>query len=151
MNIYNEYDKMGQNKVINALDNIFSAHTHTYTQHIEDCDIVDIEMSLTSSTTNNVFKYVMEAKDREYSSTAYDSWYLEEKKKNSLFQRSERPYYVNTFTDGKIVFWDLSKLDFYSIETKYIYLPKTTVEKSDKIKKKVYMLPLSSAVYIGNI
>jgi len=151
MNIYNEYDKIGQNKVINALDIIFSAHTHTYTQHIEDCDTIDIEMDLTASTTNNVFRYIMEAKDREYSSTAYDSWYLEEKKKNSLFQRSSNPFYVNTFTDGKIAFWDLSKLDFNNIETRYIYLPKTTAEKSDKIRKKVYMLPLSSAVYITDI
>lgn len=115
MNIYNTYDKKGQDKVLKILPKLFSGYTLNIEQHIEDNGKVDIFMS--ASTETKLYKYAIEAKDRWHPHTAFadEGWILEEDKYIELmeyYKQGYRPIYFNTFNDGTYVVWDVSKCKF---------------------------------------
>lgn len=145
MDNFSKKDKQGQVKVVNQLDKLFSGHTHTFSLHYIDKARIDIEMDLTASTTNNIYHYNIECKDREYNHQAFDKWMIEEHKINELINK--KGYYANTYTDDWLMVWDISKLDISTLPSEIKELNKTTVVNTGKNKRKVYYLPTELAVY----
>ena len=72
---------------------------------------------------------------------------IEEHKYNELMNREGKVFYVNTFGDDYIAFWDLKKINKSELRTEYKLLPRTTVEDRGKVEKLVYYLPIDKAVY----
>lgn len=146
---YQLSDKKGQKKVLNQLEKIFSGYTYDITQHYVDANTVDIDMSITGKTENNVYKYYLEAKDRNYIHTSFGGeWMIEKDKLNELLSRNGKSYYVNTFMDDWLCIWDLRNLDFQTLKSGWKNLPKTTLHpEQGKILKFVYYLPIEKAVY----
>lgn len=148
MSKFNDYDRKGQQKVMNILPNLFSGCTLNFEQHIDDNGKVDIFMSATTQT--RMYKYAIEAKDRWYTHNYFDTWVLEEDKYKELmkhYQNGYKPIYFNTFSDGKYLVWDLSKTD--CTNTGNLTTPKTTVEDRGKVTRKRIFLPVSGATYSG--
>lgn len=149
LNEYQKADEKGQSKVLNQLEKIFSGYSYDITQHYVDNNTVDIDMSITGKTENNVYKYYLEAKDRNYTHTSFGGeWFLEENKLNELLAREGKSFYVNTFSDDWLIIWDLRNLDYKSLKSGWKKLPKTTLHpEQGKIWKFVYYLPTEKAVY----
>lgn len=148
MDKYQIYDEKGQAKVVDQLCKIFSGQTVNFEQHYIDKSTVDIGMTATTSN-GKAYVYCLEAKDRTYAHTAFGGeWMIEEHKLNELLTREGKPFYVNTFSDDWIVFWDLSKIDIKSIRKEWKNLPKSTVDPSlGKSIRPVYYLPIDKATY----
>ena len=147
MNIFNEIDKKGQTKVVDQLTKIFSAYTLTIDQHYIDSSTVDIYV--TASTSNNKeYYYVIEAKDRKYNHNQFNSWIIEDDKKNELLLKTNyKPLYINTFQDNWIGVWDLSQIKFENLQVEKKWLPKNTVIDKGKKYKDVYYLDNYKCVY----
>lgn len=147
MDIYIETDKNGQDKVITQLTKIFEGKELKFTQHYEDKSTVDINMTVTCQN-GNTYIYNLEAKDRTYPHDYFSSWVLEEAKWDELSKRDGKAYYVNTFPDGWITVWDLSKINREELKHEMRKLPANTL-KPEKgwVKKSVYYLPMSLACY----
>lgn len=147
MDKFQIFDKNGQQKVVNQLQRIFTNHKLDVNQHFVDKSTVDIDMVVTTPLGHK-YKYWMEAKDRTYSHTAFGGeWMIEEHKYNELLNREGKVFYVNTFGDDYIAFWDLKKINKSELRTEYKLLPRTTVEDRGKVEKLVYYLPIDKAVY----
>lgn len=141
-------DQYGQSKVINQLEKIFANHTLQFNQHYVDKSTVDIDMYVTTPL-GNTYEYNLEAKDRTYTHTAFGGeWMIEEHKLKELLAKGDKSFYVNTFSDDWIVFWDLSKIDINSIRKEWKKLPKCTVDPTQGYSTRpVYYLPLDMAAY----
>ena len=141
-------DQYGQSKVIDQLNKIFVNHTLQFDQHYVDKSTVDIDMYVTTPL-GNTYTYNLEAKDRTYSHTAFSGeWMIEAHKYNELIAKGDKSFYVNTFGDNWIVFWDLSKIDINQLRYEYKLLPKSTLcPERGKVEKLVYYLPLDKAAY----
>ena len=148
MDKFQTYDKAGQIKVVEQLQKIFSAHTLNIEQHFEDKCSIDIYVTATTKTGKERY-YAIEAKDRDYTHSSYDVWFLEQHKYTTLMSEAGKysPLYINTFKDNWMVVWDLSKIDWSNVETSTRTLSKTTVIDKGKQQKMVYMLPVNQAVY----
>lgn len=148
MSKFNDYDRKGQQKVMNILPNLFSGCTLNFEQHIDDNGKVDIFMSATTQT--RMYKYAIEAKDRWYTHNYFDTWVLEEDKYKELMKHYEngyKPIYFNTFSDNKFLVWDLSKVD--CTKKGELTTPKTTVVDTGTVTRKRIFLPVSGATYSG--
>lgn len=141
-------DKQGQQKVVDQLTKIFKGNSLNFQQHYIDKSTVDIDMYVTTPL-GNTYVYNLEAKDRTYSHTAFGGeWMIEEHKLKELLDKDGKPFYVNTFSDNWIVFWDLSKIDINSIRKEWKNLPKCTVDPSRGYSvRPVYYLPINQASY----
>lgn len=147
MDKYDIADKNGQDKVVSQLTKIFEGKVLKFTQHYLDKNTVDINMTVTCSS-GNTYVYNLEAKDRTYAHDYFGSWMIEESKWDELTKREGKAYYVNTFPDGWITFWDLSKINKDEIKHEMRKLPKNTLEpQKGWVEKSVYYLPMSLACY----
>ena len=63
MNYYRMKENIGQSKVIDQLEKIFSACTLNFEQHATDFETVDIYMTATT-VNGNEYYYCFEEKDR---------------------------------------------------------------------------------------
>lgn len=152
MDKFTKADQVGQEKLVNQLNKIFSNCTLTIDQHYIDKETVDVYT--TATTVSNVsYLYVFEAKDRTYKHNAKfitdEGVILEIPKYKELMARKDeyKPMYVHTFSDDWISIWDVSKLDMTKIKCVLKYLPKTTVEDRGKEWRYVYLIPRSECVY----
>lgn len=153
MNVFNQTDKIGQDKAVHCINRVFSASTLNIEQHYQDSNPVDIYVTATTRNGNERY-YSFECKDRQMNHTKYaDSGYLiEQRKIDSLLKESERgytPIYLNTFNDGYCICWDLSKINFNECDELDKPLPKTTVADTTKSKKNNRLLKNNQAVFIG--
>lgn len=147
MDIYIETDKNGQDKVVNQLSKIFDGKELKFTQHYQDKQTVDINMTV-KCPNGNVYVYNLEAKDRTYPHYHFSSWVIEEAKWDELSKRDGKAYYVNTFPDGWITFWDLSKINKEELKHEMRKLPANTLKpQKGWVEKSVYYLPMSLACY----
>ena len=147
MDKYDIADKNGQQKVITQLTKIFEGKELKFTQHYEDKNTVDINMTV-KCPNGNVYTYNLEAKDRTYPHCYFSSWVIEDAKWDELAKRDGKTYYVNTFPDGWITFWDLSKINKKELKHEIKMLPKNTLEpQKGWVAKSVYYLPMSMACY----
>lgn len=147
MDIYDITDKKGQDKVVNQLTKIFEGKKLKFTQHYLDKNTVDINMTVTCDS-GNIYTYNLEAKDRKYAHDYFSSWVIEENKWDELCKRNGKAFYVNTFPDGWITFWDLSKINREELKHETRLLPKNTLEPAKgRVAKSVYYLPMSLACY----
>ena len=158
MNLFHKADKAGQKKVKDTIKVLFSGCTLTRDEHIEDSGYIDIYITATTATNTSI-TYAIEAKDRDMPHTKYaeEGYILEDWKKKKLEEASKqgyRPLYINTFTDNKMIVWNLNKIDYSKCgETGERIFHKTTVMKSnnDLYKKNKITLKNSQAVWIGDI
>lgn len=141
-------DQYGQSKVINQLTKIFAGNKLNFNQHYIDKSTVDIDMYVTTPL-GNTYEYNLEAKDRTYNHTAFSGeWMIEEHKLKELIGKNGKAFYVNTFADDWIVFWDLSKIDINSIRKEWKKLPICTVDPTRGYSvRPVYYLPIDKAAY----
>jgi hypothetical protein len=141
-------DQKGQQKVVDQLTKIFKGNSLQFIQHYIDKSTVDIDMYVTTPL-GNTYTYNLEAKDRTYSHTAFGGeWMIEQHKLKELLDKDGKPFYVNTFSDNWIIFWDLSKIDINSIRMEWKNLPNCTVDPSrGSSVRPVYYLPISQASY----
>lgn len=147
MSKFNDVDRIGQEKVLKLLPNIFSGYTLNFEQHIEDNGKIDIFM--TASTESREYKYAIEAKDRLYPSFAFEDWVLEYDKYKELmksYKKGYRPIYFNTFPDNKYYVWDMTKTNFSSGS---MTSKKYTVVPSGKVTRDRLFCPISDAVFSG--
>ena len=95
--------------------------------------------------TYNEQDYIIEIKYRNYKHNHFSTWLLEQEKSKALFNIAEGKsiHYVNIFTDGTLLIWNLRKLPI--LEAKSEMHVKTTAEESVKKQKEVYHLPTSLA------
>ena len=147
MDKFQKVDKYGQGKVISQLVKIFNGKSLDFSQHYIDKSTVDIEMKVT--TTNNVYNYVIEAKDRYYHHDAFNGeWMIEKAKYDELMKKEGKAYYANTFNDDYLVVWDLNKLDITELKKEVKELPYITLSPEfGKKQKEVYYLPIDKACY----
>lgn len=139
---------------VNYLESIYPNKeiTLVFKELDEDGNLVDFDSDNVSTTSKtdlvmffNDVKYVIELKERwgKYTSDYYgeDSkkgWILETNKKNELLNKQGIPLYVNLYTNDKIRFWNLNKVDLTNTIKKIT--PKYTVEESGEIEKEVFEL-----------
>ena len=148
MDEFQKTDAYGQQKVIEQLSKIFKGNTLTFNQHYIDKSTVDIDMYVTTPL-GNTYTYNLEAKDRTYPHTAFGGeWMIEVNKYDELLNKDGKAFYVNTFGDDYITFWDLSKIEKSTLKCEYKLLPKCTLHPEyGKVKKLVYYLPNNLACY----
>lgn len=143
MNTFQQLDEYGQSKVIPELNNIFSGFSMTYEQHVIDKGRIDIYF--TAEKNGNKYDYASECKDRWYTHTQFDEWFIEVDKYNELMNSGKKPLYINTFKDDWLIIWDLQKCKTLKEEERW--LDKSTVAKwRGKVKKKIYLLSTKEAV-----
>lgn len=147
MDKFQKVDEYGQGKVIEQLVKIFNGKSLEFDQHFIDKSTVDIEMKVT--TNNNMYNYVIEAKDRYYNHDAFGGeWLIEKKKYDELMKRKGKCYYANTFYDDYLVVWNLNELDITELRKEVKELPyKTLSSEFGKKQKEVIYLPVSKACY----
>lgn len=138
MNIYNERDSKGQEKVVPILEDLFSGCTINLEQHIEDSGEIDIFMTATTKN-NREYYYAIECKDREYRLSDFDDWIIETRKYRALKQasiRGYRPIYINTFPDGEYLIWNLNLVE---PTERVMKTKRTTVEDTGKVSRLRYL------------
>ena len=158
MDLFNEADKYGQDKVMNTITTLLSGCTLQIEQHFNDTNPIDIYITATTKSGKEVW-YAIECKDRKMSHTKYqyDGYIIEDHKMKELMKAANkgyRPIYLNSFSDNYIICWDLSKLDFGECgETGEIEFFKTEVTRGQtgKEKKNKTTLKNSQAVYIAKM
>jgi len=102
-------------------------------------------------------KYLFETKDRKYKHNAFpDGWMLEAKKKAALDAKcKELGYkgsaYINTFTDGKAVIWNLNWLDKAEAKIVNMEAPSTSAVLGGLTNKKSIMLQVKDAARVYDI
>ena len=156
--LFHNADKAGQAKVIPTLKNIFSAFTLTIDAHTDDYGGIDLYFTATT-TNGHQYIYCAECKDRVMPHYTFgeEGYILEQHKKKKLEKASEqgyKPLYINTFTDNKMIVWDLSKINYNECGTtgnKTFH--NTTVTKNDNELHQANKLTLKNcqAVWIGDI
>ena len=149
---YEKADAEGQSKVLPVLKELFSKTELTFEQHVTDKNEIDIKF--TATTISSQSYYSVECKHRNYSHKVFKKggYLLEDKKKDSLlgaYKKGYKPIYANTFDDGVIIMWDLSKINFDSLKELDKPLPIKTVENKGKKKKDNKLLEYNDAVYKG--
>ena len=159
MNLFNEADKYGQNKVLPTIKMLFSGATDlNIEQHFNDTSSIDIYMTATTKDSREHY-YAIECKDRKMLHTKYadDGYIIEDWKVKELMREYKNgyvPIYLNSFTDDYIICWDVSKIDFDECgETGAKQFHRTTVMKNDNdlyVKNKI-TLKNKQAVWIGKI
>jgi hypothetical protein len=152
MNIYQQMDEIGRDKVINQLiknHNVINAEKEN-NPIFSGMDRTDIQFT---AKTGNVIS--AEVKDRWTYSDTYQEWMIEKNKYENIFiiasERNTIPAYINTFADGKMIIWDLSKLKDCDIRLDYISRPKTTMDRTKGNKKYPCYLIQASAGTIYNM
>lgn len=146
MDIYDEADYYGQVKAVSQLEKIFSGATLTIEQHFDDK--ANIDLYVTATTKSNISStYAIECKDRHYTHTYSNEWFIEYPKYKRLIETKVdgyKPLYLNTFKDDYIAIWNVDT-------TKPVWeekeLRKTTVEDTGIKKKLVGKLQLKDSVY----
>ena len=158
MDLFDKADYEGQDKVIPTLEAIFSGCTDlNIVQHYDDKCGVDLHM--TATTENTEAYYAIECKDRKMEHTRYadDGYIIEDKKIRSLMaehKKGYKPIFLNSFSDGHIVIWDLSKIDFDECgctgERTFFRTEVTRGNSGIEVKNKI-TLKNSQAVWIGKM
>ncbi|MCP4761440.1 MAG: hypothetical protein GY870_06635 [archaeon] len=103
------------------------------------------DVAFLSGTT----KMIGELKDREYKSTTFDSWICEKEKLERIQQKVKKRkdvkvMYINTFTDDKILFWDITN---YAPKKYYKkVLPKNTAEDNGDKEKDIFYLATDKSI-----
>lgn len=99
-------------------------------------------------------KMIGELKDREYNSTTFDSWICEKEKLERIQAKVKKRkdikvMYINTFTDDKILFWDITN---YAPKKYYKkVLPKNTAEDNGDKEKDIFYLPTDKSIVNKNL
>ena len=150
MSLFTQADKAGRDKVINHIN---SKYPNRYRMEVKVGEYDSTDIDVTGYTKSNEVWYTWECKDRCFPHTAFTGeWVIEDKKIAALRGNTDRKgYYVNTFSDGYMVIWDISGMSDEEIEglpVKECTWKKTTVVDSGKEKKVKKLLPLSKAKII---
>jgi hypothetical protein len=97
---------------------------------------------------DNGIKYIVEIKCRNMTSTKYNDFIMEESKRDFMLSKSEYiPLYVNFFTDGKALVWNIKEELNHTIE-KVQFANRTTVNlAAGKVNKKCQMLLRDRAAF----
>lgn len=148
---YEKADAEGQNKVIPVIKDLFKTELE-FEQHVTDKGGIDVYF--TASTLSDKYIYSMECKHRNYNHTrfAQEGYMIEDAKRDKLmndYKKGYKPIYANTFDDGYIMFWDLSKIDCEALPQLDKEVPIKTLENKGKKKKDNKLLQYNDAVYIG--
>lgn len=147
MDIYDKADYDGQLKAVEQLKKIFSGATLTIEQHFDDK--ANIDLYVTATTENTISTYAIECKDRQYTHTYSNEWFIEYSKYKRLMESKDdgyKPIYLNTFKDDYIAIWNVNVSKPVWEEKE---LRKTTVEDTGVKKKLVGKLQLKDSVYQG--
>lgn len=100
-------------------------------------------------------KYVFELKDRDCTSTTYDTAFINEEKLDGFdnyIKQGVLPIWVELYTDGIIRFWNMSKVDISKLErdTKY-FKKKNVIQNSPIIKQERLLIPMTMGKTIRRI
>lgn len=148
---YQKKDYEGQEKASLALTQLFGKYEDvTMEHHITDRGRIDI--FLTVKHKGIMYKYAIECKDRDFTSTTFDTCMLNPDKWGWLMAYKKmgyKPLFLNTFTDDKYVIWDVSISDWY---VGMVEVPVSTVDKSKgKTLEPRYFLPVEDCIYQGDL
>lgn len=149
LNVYNEADKEGQEKVKAQLEKIFKKQTLEFEQHYADGG--DIDLYFTATTSNGrQYKYCAECKDRKKNDhTSFDGyWMLEDHKYQKLMndkKRGYKPLYINTTKDDWIMIWDMNSTPLHNEGIRH--LPKSNMEDKGWVDKLCYDVYTKESVY----
>lgn len=147
MNKFNEADKIGQEKILPTLKYLFRKCNLNIDQHIDDCGHIDIYFTATTKNGTEYY-YAVECKHRRMPHTRYDNYILEKNKEKYLMEDSKyKPLYLNSFDDGWIIIWDLSKNNQIEKLGEKVY-NKYTVVESEKYVENKNALKVSDAVCV---
>lgn len=106
-------------------------------------------------TSAGTQKYVFELKDRDCTSTTYDTAYLNKEKLDELEEYNKngvRFIWAELYTDGIVRFWNLSKVDISKLEEEVRYFSKKNVVKdSPVIKQHRLKIPMEMGTIIRRI
>ena len=106
-------------------------------------------------TSAGTQKYVFELKDRDCTSTTYDTAYLNKEKLDELEEYNKngvRFIWVELYTDGIVRFWNLSKVDISKLEEDVKYFSKkNVVEGSPKVEQHRLKIPMEMGIIIRRI
>lgn len=150
MNKFNEADKIGQNKILPTLYYLFRNCYLQIEQHIEDSGHIDIYMTATTQSSKEKY-YAIECKHRNMEHTRFYDYILEYSKEKYLKENSKyTPIYANSFNDGYIIFWDLSKNNEIKNIGEKTY-NKYTVIPSKRYVENKQAINVKSAVWIGKM
>lgn len=106
---------------------------------------IDAVLSFTSNTSNKVYKFDIEIKNRlEHKSTYYDTILINQYKIN--FMKNVNKYgllLINIYQDA-IYIHNVNKIDWSKIKTKEFNIKKTTFDDDSKrINSKCYLIPFN--------
>lgn len=150
MNEFNKLDEIGQNKILPTLYYLFRNCYLQIEQHIEDKGHIDIYMTATTQANKEKY-YAIECKHRNMEHTKYDDYILEYSKEKYLKENSKyTPIYANSFDDGYVIFWDLSKNNEIKNIGEKTY-SKYTVIPSKRYVENKQAINVKSAVWIGKM
>ena len=103
----------------------------------------DVAVETTKGT-----KYIVEIKCRNMTSTKYSDFIMEEAKMNFMLSKTEYiPLYVNFFTDGRALVWNIKTEQEHTVAATY-HANRTTVNlAAGKVDKKCQMLLRDRAAF----
>lgn len=150
MSKFNEADRIGQEKALPVIKDLFKNCELQIEQHIDDNGRIDI--FVTATTQHNITKtYAIECKDRWFSSTTYEDCMLNPDKYGWLMAYKKlgyKPLFFNSFSDDTYMIWDVSQGDW---DVGMFKVPKTTVVKGEKVYEPRYLLPTDKCIAKGNL
>ena len=148
---YNKTVEIEEQHLIKMFDSWNSTSATTGNLFVYEIDNksteVDCKFTLESeSPFGDTFRdnYFVEAKVRDMKYGQFPTMILECKTKDRVMSEDGTALYVNFFTDGSVLTYNLSKIDFDKLQVEKRWLPSTSCEdRTNKKKiKDCYMLPL---------
>ena len=139
MNAFLEDEAIGRKKLKQLFETSPKISKYEFAEH--EFDKVD------AFSTGQTGRCTYEIKNRNILSTKYDTYLLELDKYNALMyeytEEGYTPYYINFFSDGICIMWDVSKIDIEDrVELKYC-TNKTAIgyKRGEKQKKVILLKP----------
>lgn len=156
MDLFTNYDYIGQAKALEVFKKLFSGCTVQYEQHYDDKSPIDIYVTATTKN-GRISTYAVECKDRYFEHTSFSTpyrdtpagWAIDVPKYNNMVKAAEKgykPIYFNTFKDNTYVIWDVLKSEHTYGKYK---AGKTTVVESEKIDKEGYFYQVKDCIFSG--
>lgn len=147
-----ECDVESKKRIMENLKKYYEDNSnYTFVYDINPDPLAQVDCTATAYTQSNemVATYSIECKERDYTSTSFNEWWLEDDKYQEMAPdfNSKRCYYANLFTDGVLRMWYVNNLN--TDYNKTVKLKKTTKGKTKQqqqdVWKKVYPLKNNQA------
>ena len=161
-NEFFEADKRGQYKVLSTIcETLYKSNSVkvlTFNLNYDNYSPIDIYIRVLTES-DNMYSYAIECKDRNCKHTdfAEEGFLITTQKLMKLLEAAAegyKPLYLNSFTDGYFVIWDLSKIKITDLGiTRKKAFPKTTInnESHKVVEEQRLTLKLKDCVYCGKL